>query len=161
VEYLPRRHGFLTETLRNYLEKERAKEDSKTRATTDYHMRELLKASVNDLIFVLQNLDDTQFDKVSSKVRESLDVLLALFCKRFVDRAGTLYPMSRYKAHNIRVGFQRWLSGNESMFLIGSMFQNAVDNAFGDDQFKVLILSKDACEDYKTWLAERHRDKGS
>jgi hypothetical protein len=156
---LPRRHGFLTATLREYLEKGRGKVDIKTQASNDYHVREILKASLYDLIFVLQNLDDKQFNKVSSKMSEGLDILLALFCKRFVNSAGLLYPMGRIKKYNIRVGFKRWVSGNESMFLIGTMFQNAVDKAFGDDQFRVLILSKAACEDYKTWLAERHRDK--
>jgi hypothetical protein len=155
---LPRKYGFLTVTLKKYLEKERGKVDTKTKASNDYHIREYIKASLSDLILILKKLDDKQFLKVSAKVRKSIDVLLALFCKRFVNNAELLYPMGRIKKHNIRVGFRRFISGNESMAVIGSIFQNAVDSAFGE-QFQVLILSKDACEDYEKWLAERHRDK--
>jgi hypothetical protein len=156
---VPRRHGFLTDTLTNYLEKERGKVNSKTRASNDYHIREYLKASLNDLTFILQKLDDGQFDKVAPKVMEGLNVLLALFCKRFVNLAGLKYPVGRIKAYNIRVATKRWLYGSESMSLIGSMFQNAVDGAFGDKKFWVNIFSNAACEDYEKWLAGRHRDK--
>jgi hypothetical protein len=157
--YLPRRHHCLSDTLREYLEKEREKADSKTKASNDYHIREILKASLNDLTFLMQKIDDKQFDKISSELTDSLDDLLSSFCQRLVNLAVLKYAAGRIKAYNIRVGFKRWLSANESMFLIGSLFQNAVDSAFGDKKFNVIILSNAAYQEYEIWLAERHRDK--
>jgi len=149
VKWLPRRHGFLTNSLKEYLKNERKTVDTKTRAVYDYHMREILKKSLDDVVFILENLDEKEFDKVASELCKNVDSFLSCFCKRYVDRAGLLYPMGRIKEQNIRVGFKRWCSGFESFYLITSLFQNAIDNAFGKGVFDVYVLSKDASKDYE------------
>jgi hypothetical protein len=146
---MTRRHGFLTESLKEYLETDRNAVASKTRAVYDYHLREILKKSLDDVVFVLEKLDEKEFDKVASELCKNVDRFLSCFCKRYVDRAGLLYPMGRIKEYNINVGKKRFFSCFESLTVITSLFQNAVDNAFGKGVFYVNLLSKEAMKDYK------------
>jgi hypothetical protein len=152
---LPYRHGFLTKRLRAYLKKDRKTIALTQKAVYDHHLRETVKQSLKDVVFILEKLDKKQFDQVSNSVREDMVRLLSIFAMKSVDRSHLKHPYGRIEAYRLGVATDLLLKGEHPMSLLCDIAQDALDNACGKGVVYAQFLTKRGYLDYEDYIQKR------
>lgn len=152
---MPYSHGFLTERLKEYLVKDRQNMDVHKRAVYDFHVRESLKQSLRDAIFVLEKLEKKQFDKASDDLyKEFVDLLVFFSQKCYVDRSESKYPFGRIRKYRTWVS----ITSPRAMDILSKLSQDTLDKIYGKNAVYACFMPRNAYLDFKDWFV-KNRDK--
>ena len=146
---MPYRHGFLTEKLREYLDKDGKEKNVYERATYNFHIRKSLKKALSDMIFVLEKLDKKQFDKISDDLYNDVVRLLIFFAKKcYVDTSELKYPFGRIKK------YRKWvyITRSRAMDTMSKLAQDTLDKIYGKDKVYAYFMPRNEYLDLKEWF---------
>lgn len=129
---------------------------SKGRAINDYHLRKIVKKTLEDLAFVFGKLENKQFEKVSETSVTQIERMLSVVADRLAQACGEW----RRRDNLVRIKKYRMLAHlvtpDPSEILVG-MVQGVLDLIYGKGVMVAAVYTKEGYENYKEWWKAKSR----
>jgi hypothetical protein len=140
------------------LDKERGEMDSKGRAINDYHLRNIVRKTLEDLAFVFSKLENKQLKKVSETSVTQIERMLSVVADRLAQACGGW----RRRDSLVRIKKYRMLAHlvtpDPSEILVG-LAQGALDLIYGEGVMVAAVYTKEGYEDYTDWWKANRKNK--